>query len=376
LRLAVDATPLLGARTGIGVVTHELLTRFAERDDLDVVAYATTWRGRHEVEGLIPAGVSVTERPMAARPLRAAWLRADVPPLEWWTGPIDVVLGTNFVVPPTRHAARVATVHDLTAWRFPELCTDDTRQYPTLVERALRSGAHIIVPTQAVADELVEVAGARPDRVHKVAWAASQALGGDPLRGRAAAGADRYVLSLGTIEPRKDHALLVRAFDRAAAADSSLHLVVAGPDGWGVERYDAAVAAARHRDRIIRLGWVDDTTRADLLAGATVLAYPSVYEGFGLPPLEALGGGVPVVATALPTLVEVLGGVAELVTPGDDAGLAAALLAVAGAGDAEREARARRGRERVAMYSWDQAVIGVIEALTEAAAASRTIPRS
>jgi glycosyltransferase involved in cell wall biosynthesis len=379
MRLALDVTALHDARTGIGVVTHELATRLAGRADVDVVAFATSWRGRHDVAGLVPPGVAVAGRPMAARPLRAAWRRADVPPIEWFTGPIDVVLGTNFVVPPTRRAARVALVHDLTAWRFPELCTDDTRQYPGLVGRALRAGAHAVVPTRAVAGELAEAEPVPSERVHVVPWAASQAAGGDAERGRVAAGAARYVLSLGTIEPRKDHALLVRAFDRAAAADPDLRLVVAGPDGWGVERYAAAVAAARHRDRIVRLGWVDDATRADLLAGATVVAFPSVYEGFGLPPLEALLVGVPVVGTAIAALVEVLGDAADLVAPDAEA-LAAAIVTAADLTVAEREARAARGRDRAASYSWDRAADGVLAALhaavTDGASTSRTMPGS
>ena len=376
MRVAIDVTPLLDARTGIGVVTHELLVRLAARDDLTMVAYATSWRGRHEVPGLVPEGVTVSSRPMAARPLRAAWRRSDLPPLEWFTGPVDAVLGTNFVAPPTRRAARVALVHDLTAWLFPELCTDETRQYPGLVGRALRAGAHAVVPTRAVAGELVEHEGVRPERVHVVNWAASQAAGGIADRGRTTAGADRYVLSLGTIEPRKDHALLVRAFDRAAASDAELRLVVAGPDGWGVERYDAAVAAARHRDRITRLGWVDDATRADLLAGAAVVAFPSVYEGFGLPPLEALLAGVPVVGTAIPSLLEVLGDAADLVAPDDDA-LGRALVAAAGLTGPERERRAEQGRARASWYSWDRAADGVVDALrTAASPVSRTIPSS
>jgi glycosyltransferase involved in cell wall biosynthesis len=376
MKIALDVSALHDARTGIGVVTHELLTRLAGRPDLDIVAYAASWRGRDDLAGLVPSGVGVARRPMAARPLRAAWRRTDLPPLEWWTGPVDAVLGTNFVVPPTRRAARVALVHDLTAWRFPELCTDDTRQYPDLVGRALRGRAHAVTPTQAVADELVDLVGVAPDRVHPVHWAATPTEGGDAERGRAVAGADRYVLSLGTIEPRKDHALLVRAFDVAAGDDPALRLVVAGPDGWGVERYSAAVAAARHRDRVVRLGWVDDRTRADLLAGAAAFAYPSIYEGFGLPALEALAAGVPVVATRTPALVEVLGEAADLVAQGDARGLADALAgAVALDGD-DRRARASRGRHRASSFSWDRAAEGVLGALTAAVSTSRTIPGS
>src|SRR5699024_10433228 len=111
--------------------------------DLEVIAFGVTWRGRDELGPSMPAGIDVVGRPMAARPLRQAWRRADVPPIELWTGPVDVVHGPNFVVPPTRKAAELVTVHDLTCVRFPQLCTADTLEYPDLIRRAVRRGATI-----------------------------------------------------------------------------------------------------------------------------------------------------------------------------------------------------------------------------------------
>jgi alpha-1,3-rhamnosyl/mannosyltransferase len=138
-----------------------------------------------------------------------------------------------------------------------------------------------------------------------------------------------------------------------AATDPDLRLVVAGPDGWGVERFDDAVAGSHHRARIGRLGWVTEVQRADLLAGALLLAYPSRYEGFGLPPLEAMAAGVPVVATRAGALPETLGDAAVLVDPGDVDALAGAIGEVAG-DDALRRDLVQRGRARAARYSWDR----------------------
>lgn len=369
MRVAIDITALHDARTGVGVVTSELLARLPALD-VEVVGFSVSWSGRRAVAGLVPPGVRVATRPMAARPLRAAWRRVDLPPIEWFTGPVDAVLGTNFVVPPARRAARIALVHDLTAWLFPELCTADTLQYPALVAQAVAGGAHVLTPTQAVADEVVATVGARPERVHAVHWGPAGATDGDGAAGRRVAGGDRYLLALGTIEPRKDHPGLVAAFDRAADVDDQLRLVVAGPDGWGVERYEAAVAAARHADRIVRLGWVDDRTRADLMAGALAFAYPSRYEGFGLPPLEAMAAGTPVVATTTPALEEVLGDAALLVAPDDPVALAEALVRV-GADGALRAELIARGRARAAGFSWGAAAEGVAAALAAAVADRR-----
>ncbi len=138
-----------------------------------------------------------------------------------------------------------------------------------------------------------------------------------------------------------------------------MSLVVAGPDGWGVDDFDRAVARATHGARIVRLGWVGPDQRAALLRGATALAYPSRYEGFGLPPLEAMAAGVPVVATDAGALPEVLGDAADLVPVGADLAPAARADALAAAlvrvlDDDEHRARlVTAGRDRAAAYSWD-----------------------
>lgn len=367
MRIALDATPLLGARTGIGEFTAGLIAALAERDDVNPVAFAITWRGRGRLTDVVPAGVPVVRAPMPARPLRAAWSRSEFPPIELWTGPVDVVHGTNFVVPPSRRAARVVSVHDLTPFRFPELADRSTLAYPQLVRRALARGAFVHTDSAFVAGEVVTTFGVADDRVGVVAPGIPPVLGGRPEAGRRLAGADRYVLALGTIEPRKDLPSLVRAFDDVAATDADLRLVVAGRDGWGAEGFAAALAAARHGDRVVRLGWVDATDRADLLAGATVFAFPSVYEGFGFPPLEAMVAGVPVVTTTAGSLPEVVGPGAVTVPVGDVAALAAELRSLTS--DPQRAAAlVERGRARVTEFSWERCAEGLVALYRSAAA--------
>lgn len=354
MRLALDITALLDARTGVGEVTHQLLTHLARRDEVDVVAYSVSWRGRDQLDGLVPSGVDVAHRPMAARVLRQLWRHADAPPIEWWTGAIDVVHGVNFVVPPSRRAVEICTVHDLTCVRFPELCTKDVLQYPGLIARAVRRGAHVHTASAFVAGEVIEHFGVDPAKVHVVHNGVADVASGDAEAGRRLAGGSRYVLALGTVEPRKDLPTLVRAFDAVAAKDADVRLVLAGPDGWGVDALAAALNAAHHRSRIVRVGWVDDRVRADLLAGATVLAYPSIYEGFGFPPLEAMAAGTPVATTRAGSLPEILGDAALLVDPADVDGLAAALTELLN-DDARRVSLIAAGRAQVARYGWERA---------------------
>ena len=364
--MAVDATPLVGSRTGVGVFTAGVLSELARRPDVETAGYALSWRSWRTLRAALPPGVRHIRRSMPPQPLRTFWLRADWPPAEWWTGAVDVVHGTNFVVPPTRKAGAVTTIHDLTAVRFPELCSGDPLFYPRLLRRALARGAWVHTVSAFVAGEVVELLGADPDRVVVVPEAVPPVAAAPPEEGRRLAGADRYVLSLSTVEPRKDHLSLVRAFDRLAGAHPDVRLVIAGMEAWGSDRLDVAVASSRHRDRIARLGYVSDADRAALLRGASVLAFPSRYEGFGLPPLEAMAAGVPVVATAAGALPEVLGDAALLVPVGDDEALAGALDAAL-AEDGVRARLVEAGRRQVARYSWERTADGLVDLYRRAA---------
>lgn len=381
LQVALDATPLLGHPTGVGAFTAGALGGLARRPDLAVGAFAVSWRRRHELDGHLPAGVARVGRPMPARPLHQAWRRGWVPPIEWFTGPLDVVHGTNFVVPPSQRAARVVTVHDLTTVRYPELCDDSTRAFPALVRRAMASGAWVHTPSAFVAGEVVEVLGADPDRVRAVhsgiptrpAGAPAPAADDGPPPpvpgGLLPAGTGRYVVAVGTAEPRKDLPGLVAAFDRLAAERPDVALVLVGPPGWGSAALEAAVGRAGARDRVVRTGWLDDATRRAVVAGAAVLAYPSRYEGFGFPPLEAMEAGVAVVATAAGALPEVLGDAAALVPVGDPDALADALAGVLDDPDRRRDLVAR-GHRRAAAYSWDRCAGGLAALYAEARAAA------
>ncbi len=331
LRVALDATPLLGLPTGIGAFCYGALGALATRPDIEVGAYAVSWRRRGRIEAELPAGVVARQRPMPARPLHALWARWNAPPLEWFVGSADVVHGTNFVVPPAGRAATVVSVHDLTPLHHPELCNEATLAYPGLIRRALGRGAWVHADSAFVAGEVIDAFGADPARVRVV----HPGVPGLPEVAEAETAATlarllpsvsgRYCLAVGTAEPRKDLPGLVAAFGDVASRHGDLSLVLAGPPGWGEQALAASVAASPARDRIVRTGWVGTRDLAVLLSRASVLAYPSLYEGFGFPPLEAMRAGVPVVATRAGSLPEVLGDGALMVDPGDHDGLVQAL---------------------------------------------------
>ncbi|MDP1819871.1 MAG: glycosyltransferase family 1 protein [Acidimicrobiales bacterium] len=359
-RVAVDATSLYDVRTGIGRFTEELLRAVGLRSDLEVLAFAVTLRGRGDLATLVPPGVGTTRRwPMAARPLRTLWRRADHPRIERWTGDIDLVHGSNFVAPPSRRA-RVATVHDLTFLHHPELCTPDVLEYEGLVRRQLRTGAWVHTPSRFVRDEVVHLLGADPARVVAVPLGVTPGASPRPSRGRDLAGGDRYVLAVGTVEPRKDLPTLVSAFDALATDHPDLRLVLAGPEGWGTRALDDAVARAGHATRIVRLGFVSEADRGGLVAGAAAVAVPSRYEGFGLSAAEAMAAGTPVVASDAGSHPEVVGEAGLLVPPGDPDAMGAALHRVL-SDPVLADTLRQRGRERAAQLTWTATADGIVD---------------
>lgn len=352
LRVALDATPLLGQRTGIGHWTDATLRALAARDDLEVHAYAVTRRGREALAPTLPPAVAPATRRFPAQVALRSWRHVDRPQIEHWTGKVDVVHATCFVGPPSR-APVVVTVHDLAFARFPDLCGPGARHYARLLRRALARGAVVHTVSDTIAREVREVFGVPAERVVRVYPGVLPSRGGDAAAGRQTAGADRYVLALGQLEPRKGLPALVRAFDAAAGADTQMRLVLAGPDGPDRPLVERAIADARHGDRVRWLGYVPEGTRRDLLAGSTLFVYPSLYEGFGHPPLEAMSAGVPVLSTDGGALPEVLDEAARLVPVGDDEALAHGLELLL-KDDVARDELVSRGHERVRRFDWNR----------------------
>lgn len=361
LTVAIDATPMVGDRTGIGVAVDGLVRSLAARQELDLVAYGLTASGWGALKERLPSGVRRARARMPAGALLRAWASWPFPPVEFWTGRADVVHGTNFVVPPARRAGRLVTVWDLTAVRYPELCTATSRRYPQLVQRAVDQGSWVHTGSRYVAAEIVEHFGADPGRVLVVPPGVPPSATA-PVRSRSGA---PYVLALGTVEPRKDYPGLIAAFDMVADGHRDLELWIAGPAGWGEEQLSQALGRSRHRDRVKRLGWIPDV--AGVLAGAACLAYPSLYEGFGFPPLEAMAAGVPVVATTAGSVPEVTGDAALLVAPGDPAALADAIAKVID-DDALRRRLIELGSKRVDGFSWESSAGAMLDAYRAVAA--------
>lgn len=333
MRIAIDATPMIGGeghvRTGIGQLVASLmdaLPPLASADGVEVAPYALTWRGRNAIDQL-PA--STRRVPFPAHLMVRLWASVDAPRIDRRLGNPDVIHVTNFRTPPT-HARLVIWAHDLAFLRDPGLATSDTIAAGRTLRRAARRGALFVAATTVTADDVRELLGSEFDNgtdVAVVPFARPDLPPPSPNR----VGPDGlYVLALGTCEPRKNLPRLVAAFGDIAIKQPDVSLVLAGPDGSDRANVDAAIAALtpNARDRVMELGPVSDPDRVALLRDATVLAYPSIYEGFGIPALEAMACGVPVVAGAVGSIPEVAGDAALLVDPLDCDAIADGLLRV------------------------------------------------
>ena len=300
------------------------------------------------------AGVAGPYRlPLPRRALVAAWERGLGPAPRG-----DLVHAPTLLLPPRRGRPLVVTIHDTVPWTHPQTLTPrGVAWHRRMAERAARTADRIVVPTHAVAAELSEVLPAAAAKLTVVGEGVSAELTPPPDAAVRAAAmrlpAGGYLLSLATLEPRKGLDVLLAALARPAAP--TLPLLVVGQPGWGgVDPLAEAARLGLPADRVRLLGRLPDPDLAVALTGATALVAPSRAEGFGLPVLEAMAAGVPVVSSDAPALVEVGGG-ATLVVPRDDpAALAAALATIAG--DAALRARlADRGRRQAAGYRWESA---------------------
>jgi glycosyltransferase involved in cell wall biosynthesis len=360
--VAIDVTPLLGLRTGIGVAVAEILATLQKLDAApDLVPYTLSLRARqHRAD--VPSDTRFV--PIPARVLLPAWGRFDHPRIDRWIRPARVLHATNYLTPPSVLPTMVS-VYDCSFVRYPELCSPEVRAFVPIVRRAIARGATVHTTSEFVAGEIEEIFG--PGLRHRGRLVVIPL--GVPTIGTAAemppavrtqlAGAP-YVLAIGTLEPRKNLPHLVAAFGTIAAAHPDLYLVVAGQDGPARPDVDAAVGrlAPDAASRVLLPGPVSDAGRRALLDGAALLAYPSIYEGFGFPVLEAMTVGLPVVAARAGSIPEVAGDAALLVEPTDEAELAAAITRLL-TDDATRRELIARGHDRVREFSWEDTALSL-----------------
>lgn len=355
MRIVVDVSPLSHPRTGIGnYIRGSLAGMVASAGGRhDLLAFApTSLRGPARIGGALE-GIHVSRRlvPLpASHALRTAWSRVGRPPVEWAAGRLDAFLFSEWMYPAQRGGVRATVFHDLVPFRHPEWCTRRTISMHTRKARNAARTCDVVFANSAfTAADLTETLGIEPERIVHVPPGLEPGLAPD---GWSAHLGGPAILGLGTIEPRKNIARLVEAW---RLLDGELGLTLVGGEGWG-DRPDLADA------RIRRLGYVDGDL-GSLYRGAAVLVYPSLYEGFGMPIVEAMACGTPVVASAHPSLDEACGDAAVRVDPLDPQAIAAGIREALD----RRDELVARGLAHAARFSWERTGATMLAALEERA---------
>lgn len=368
LRLSFDATAVPSRPVGAGRYTIDLARALGAVGGVDL----SVWCRSDDAPRLSSAiGGSPHLMPLAPRSRvpRLVWEQLRMPGLVDRLG-ADVHHSPHYTMPERSRTPVVVTIHDLTFIEHPEW-HERTKVlvFSRAIRVAARKAAVLVCVSRFTADRLIEHASPRGQVVvvtHGVDEGLFHPPGPDESESDDAAlhkaGVRRpYVLFVGTLEPRKAVPNLVAAFDRVAGSRDDLSLVLAGGRGWGADAVDDAVAAVEHRDRVIRTGYVADELVAVLMRRAEVVAYPAFEEGFGLPALEALASGVPLVTTKGSAMAEVAGDAANLVAPGDVEALAGAIDEAISGGPAVA-GRIAAGKLVAASHTWAASARGHLEA--------------
>lgn len=364
MHITIDYTPAAHQRAGIGRYTRGLVDALADLHPLHQFTLFVLGRaGLHHVPANLPTNFRLRFVPLSDRWATVLWYRLFLPlPVELLAGRTDLFHGPSFTLPPSLGPS-LLTVHDLSFLRYPQ------GAHPPLlawlgkaVPHSLRHASHILADSENTRTDLIELMQVPSERISVVGAGVDErfrpvtdasVLNRTQKRYRLP---ERFILGVSTLEPRKNFTGLVAAFDQMAVkpAHADLHLVIAGGKGWNYEPIFAAARSSPFGERIHFPGFVSDEDLPSLYSLATVFAFPSHYEGFGIPVLEAMACGTPVVCANNSSLPEVAGAAALMVDAADVPGLAGAMEELL-VDSSLRERLVEQGFAQARRFTWEAA---------------------
>jgi glycosyltransferase involved in cell wall biosynthesis len=372
MRIGLDGFPLLMPRTGIGHYTFELaraLALVSPADDFKLISP-------------FPFDPAIEEELARDSPpnLRGLHPQQSLLHRRWWAIGLPLYLrqarlnlfhGTNYEIPLWGRQPAIATIHDLSILLHADkheehLARRARRRLPLMARKASK----IITATESVKREICAHLNVHPDKIAVTPYAPRSSFRPVPpeetreMRRRLGV-EDEFILFVGTIEPRKNLLTLVRALTEIVRHTGARpQLVIAGREGWHTKELYSFIETAGIRERLLFTGYVSEEDLRALYSSCRVAIYPSLYEGFGLPPLEAMACGAPVITSDIQTILETVGEAARAVSPTDVQGLARAILEVI-ENEAERSRLSRAGSERAAEFSWEKTARLTLEVYRE-----------
>lgn len=357
-RIAFELQPCCGRRSGIGLYAYELARRMKNTQDAEFCGQVFNFMGRNDNSASLN-GIRMPVRESRLMPYgvyRRIW--------NWMPLSYEMVSGSgadlsvffNYIVPPRMSGKVIDTICDMTYLRFPE--TMNARNLKRISEGIVRSverSERIITISEFSKREIIELLNVPSEMISIVPCAPSLSSDIADFEGvREKYGIRKpYLLYVGTIEPRKNLARLIQAFDRLKKEAGIEHqLVLAGGEGWNNEEIHAAAEKVGSREDICFTGYISAGAKNALYQHAHALVFPSLYEGFGMPPLEAMHWGCPVICADAASLPEVAGDAACLVDPLDETNIAEGIWQVISNQDYAKKLT-ELGRRQLEKYTWD-----------------------
>ncbi|NWG16681.1 MAG: glycosyltransferase family 4 protein [Chloroflexi bacterium] len=362
--IGIDYTPAYEQGGGIGRYVRELVAAltFVDRHS----PYRLFVAGARSNRLPPPPGENFTWKPTPLTPrwLARLWHRARIPiPVETITGKVQLFHATDFVLPPTLPGTRtLLTVHDLSFVRVPETASPSLKAYlDVVVPRSVRRADFILADSQATKDDLVALYKTPPEKIAVLLSGVDARFHPvrDPvvlstIRKRHGVGDAPYIFSVGTVQPRKNYGRLIQALAQLHQTGSDIHLVIAGGRGWLEDPIYDSIRQTGMQSFVHFIGFADEADLPGLYSGAVCVALPSLYEGFGLPVLEAMACGTPVVTSNISSLPEVAGDAALTIDPYDVEALTNALQRLIH-DETLRQRLITLGQQRARLFTWEAA---------------------
>ncbi|HKZ82773.1 MAG TPA: glycosyltransferase family 1 protein [Anaerolineae bacterium] len=386
MRIGIDVTSAVTQSAGIGRYTRELVRAlFALGAPHRYTLFYATEKKVEQPIAPLPPGARLRRLPIHDKWLARVWHRFRLPiPVELATGRLDLFHSPDFTLPPVLPGARtLLTVHDLSFIRDPDSAVPSLRKFlDRAVRRSVARAGRVLADSQATKDDLVELFGVPAGKIDVLLSGVDARFRPirDPsalaaVRAKYHLGNGRLILSVGTIQPRKNYVRLIQAFGRVAGRWGQIgsdllgdvNLVIAGGKGWMFDDIFAEVTRLGLEGRVKFTGFVDESDLPALYSAATVFAYVSLYEGFGLPVLEAMACGAPIIGSSASSIPEVVGDAGLLVDPTDVDAIAAGLIGLLRDPSA-RDAYMRDGLRRASKFTWDAAARQLLSIYGEMAA--------
>ncbi len=370
MKIAIDIRPLRDVMTGIGRYLYKLVDALSEQDKHN--EYLLFWSNL-----TIPPPKSLPKTKnmrvisyrIPGKAITALWAYTSFPQIETFTGPIDVFHAPCFQVPPAGRAARVFTIHDLIPITNPELAIPSSvRHFRPRAKHYAKRADIIVAISKATARDIINYLDVPEEKISVIYQGTTflpkpSGVKMAEVRKKYAL-SPNYILFVSRLDPRKNIARLLKAFE-ISGLSSDWELVIAGPKGWRMEETNRIWNSLTCKSQIRRLNYIEDEELSALYGGAAFLAFPSLMEGFGLPILEAMSVGCPVLTSNVSSMPEVGGGAALYVDPFSVESISAGLIKLAN-DSALRSKLSQLGYHQAAKFTWDKTASQMIEVYKKA----------